>query len=65
HALRLSTSYLTPTEIDEGITRLAAFIISETEQHTMSSAKQSEFDVAVAGGGPVAGLCPHTVRAEQ
>jgi len=30
--MRLSTSYLTPAEIDEGINRLAAFIIAETEQ---------------------------------
>jgi (S)-3,5-dihydroxyphenylglycine transaminase len=30
--MRLSTSYLTPAEIDEGIARLAAFITSETEQ---------------------------------
>jgi len=29
--MRLSTSYLTPAEIDEGIARLAAFITSETE----------------------------------
>lgn len=30
--LRLSTSYLTPAEIDEGVARLAAFIESETER---------------------------------
>jgi (S)-3,5-dihydroxyphenylglycine transaminase len=31
-AMRLSTSYLTPAEIDEGIARLAAFITAETER---------------------------------
>jgi DNA-binding transcriptional MocR family regulator len=30
--MRLSTSYLTPADIDEGITRLAAFIEAETER---------------------------------
>lgn len=34
--IRLSTSYLTPAEIDEGVTRLAAFITSETEQERKS-----------------------------
>jgi DNA-binding transcriptional MocR family regulator len=35
--LRLSTSYLTPGEIDEGITRLAAFITAETDAMRQSS----------------------------
>ena len=35
-SMRLSTSYLTPIEIDEGITRLAAFIDAETESAALA-----------------------------
>ncbi|BCJ69477.1 PLP-dependent aminotransferase family protein [Polymorphospora rubra] len=34
--MRLSTSYLAPREIGEGITRLAGFIAAETEQRSIS-----------------------------
>ena len=34
--IRLSTSYLTPAEIDEGITRLVAFIEAETERNAVA-----------------------------
>lgn len=33
HSLRLSISYLTPAEIDEGTARLARFIAAETRRH--------------------------------
>ncbi|MEV6347596.1 PLP-dependent aminotransferase family protein [Actinoplanes sp. NPDC051851] len=50
HGIRLSTSYLTPAEIDEGVTRLADFIEVETRRQ-----QQTVPPVAYTGASPRGG----------
>jgi (S)-3,5-dihydroxyphenylglycine transaminase len=47
HGIRLSVSYLTPAEIEEGIARLAGFIEAETRRHQ----ERVESVVTISSGG--------------
>jgi (S)-3,5-dihydroxyphenylglycine transaminase len=46
NAIRLSVSYLSPEEIDEGITRLVAFLAAETSRHR-ARPNADEVDAAI------------------